>query len=251
MPGKSAQFWNGVTLVTTQLLLSLIIFSAVLAILVFLTRKRLRKYKPVDLAIFDWLQKNTTPFRTRFMLFFTFIGKHHFLIPANLVLLFYFLFWDRHSWFSIRVAAVALSSLVLMLLLKIVFRRKRPLAPLLKAVKGLSFPSGHAITAVTFYGLVIYIIFHTVNDKWLTWFLTAVLVLVILLIGFSRVYLRVHYASDVLAGFIIGILWLFISLIVLNNLEEYFREKPADAGEVVYKESFPAANRIAIDCTFA
>jgi undecaprenyl-diphosphatase len=50
-----------------------------------------------------------------------------------------------------------------------------------------------------------------------------IVVLLIILIGYSRVYLRVHYASDVLAGFIIGSVWLTISLTVLNNLEQSLR----------------------------
>jgi len=108
-----------------------------------------------------------------------------------------------------------------MLLLKQLFQRKRPLSPLLKAAKGLSFPSGHAIMAVTFYGLLIYILQHTITIGWLNWFLTIIVIVLILLIGFSRIYLRVHYASDVAAGFVIGLLWLLISLAVLKWLEGY------------------------------
>jgi len=108
-----------------------------------------------------------------------------------------------------------------MLLLKQLFQRKRPLSPLLKAAKGLSFPSGHAIMAVTFYGLLIYILQHSVAVDWIKWIATILIVVLILLIGFSRVYLRVHYASDVAAGFVIGLLWLIISLAVLKWLEGY------------------------------
>jgi undecaprenyl-diphosphatase len=108
-----------------------------------------------------------------------------------------------------------------MLLLKQLFQRKRPLSPLLKAAKGLSFPSGHAIMAVTFYGLLIYILQHTIDPNWLRTTSTILIIMLIFLIGFSRVYLRVHYASDVLGGFIIGSLWLFISLSVIKWLEGY------------------------------
>ena len=208
-------------LVIEATLLSLALFATIITILVFLIRKPLRKYKPIDLAIFDRLQPWTDPHKNRIMLFFTFLGKHQFLIPANLLLIFYFLFATHQNWFSIRVLTIALSSLVLMFLLKYLFQRKRPLSPLLKAAKGLSFPSGHAIMAVTFYGLLLYILFHSININWLKWLATGLLVLVILLIGFSRVYLRVHYASDVLAGFIIGLLWLWISLSVMDSLEKY------------------------------
>jgi undecaprenyl-diphosphatase len=157
----------------------------------------------------------------RVMLFFTFLGTHKFLIPANLVLIFYFLLARHQNWFSIRILTIALSSLVLMFLLKYLFGRKRPLSPLLKAAKGLSFPSGHAIMSVTFYGLLVHIIWNTVEIEWVRWTLAVSLILTILLIGYSRVYLRVHYASDVLSGFIIGFLWLCVSLWVLDNLEYY------------------------------
>ena len=208
-------------LVIETTLLSLALFATIITILVFLIRKPIRKYKSIDLAIFDRLRPWTSLHKNRFMLFFTFLGKHQFLIPANLLLIFYFLFATHQNWFSIRVLTIALSSLVLMFLLKYLFQRKRPLSPLLKAAKGLSFPSGHAIMAVTFYGLLLYILWHTMNNDWLKYLVTSLLILVMILIGFSRVYLRVHYASDVLAGFIIGLLWLWISLSVMDALEQY------------------------------
>lgn len=168
------------------------------------------------------------------MLFVTFLGNHKFLIPANLLLIFYFLFAAHQNWFSIRVLTIALSSLALMLLLKTLFQRKRPLSPLLKAAKGLSFPSGHSIMAVTFYGLLLYILVHTADASWVKWLLAVLLVLLIILIGFSRVYLRVHYASDVIAGFIIGLLWLWISLTVLNNLEQYAKANTSMSQSVAH-----------------
>jgi undecaprenyl-diphosphatase len=140
------------------------------------------------------------------------------------LLLAYFIFIRKYSWFSIRVAVIGLSSLALMLLLKQLFKRKRPLSPLLKAAKGLSFPSGHAITAVTFYGLIIFILDHIMHPGVALYILIALLVVLIIMIGFSRVYLRVHYFSDVIAGLVIGTLWLLVSLKTLNILEDYFRQ---------------------------
>ena len=215
------QFREITILIIAETLLSLLLFSATIGILVFLIRKPLRKYKPVDMAIFDRLQPSVSPKKNKIMLFITFLGKHQLLIPANLLLIFYFAFATHQNWFSIRIITISLSSLVLMLLLKYLFQRKRPLSPLLKAAKGLSFPSGHAIMSVTFYGLLLYILLHTIDKGWLRYLLTVLLVLLIVLIGYSRVYLRVHYASDVLAGFVIGFLWLCISLFVLNQIQQY------------------------------
>lgn len=209
------------TLIIGEVLLTLSTFSAIIALIVFSIRKPIRKHKPIDMMIFDKIKPGVNTINNKIMLFITFLGKHQFLIPANLILIFYFIFIKKQNWFSIRVITIAISSLVLMLLLKQLFRRKRPLSPLLKAAKGLSFPSGHAIMAVTFYGLLIYILQHSISLEWLKWLCTILMIALIVLIGFSRVYLRVHYASDVAAGFIIGLLWLLISLAVLNWLENY------------------------------
>jgi membrane-associated phospholipid phosphatase len=215
--------WKITILIVTQTIVSLVLFAAVITVLVFLLRKPMRRYKYIDLTIFDKLKPHVNPRRNKIMLFITFLGKHQFLIPANLLLIAYFLFIAHQNWFSIRIATIALSSLVLMLLLKNLFQRKRPLSPLLKAAKGLSFPSGHAIMAVTFYGLILYIVWHEVSIDWMRYTIASLLLVLIIWIGYTRVYLRVHYASDVLAGFIIGLLWLSISLVVLNRVEEYVR----------------------------
>lgn len=212
-------FWEIAILIIMQVLLSLLLFSTVIALLVFAIRKPIRKHKPVDLAIFEKIKPTVTPLTNKIMLLITFLGTHQFLIPANLLLIFYFLFVKRETWFSIRVITISISSLLLMLLLKQLFRRKRPLSPLLKAAKGLSFPSGHAIMSVTFYGLLIYILQHIISNEGLKLLVIMLLVFLIIGIGYSRIYLRVHYASDVAAGFIIGLLWLIISLAVLKGLE--------------------------------
>jgi membrane-associated phospholipid phosphatase len=239
MQVPALSFWNIAMLITAQTIVSLLLFSLAIAILVFLLRKPLRKYKPIDLAVFDKLEPITGPQQNRIMLFITFLGKHQFLIPANLLLIFYFLLIRHQNWFSIRIGTIALSSLLLMFLLKCLFRRKRPLSPLLKAAKGLSFPSGHAIMAVTFYGLLAYIFLHTIEINWLKYLLVYLLLLLIMLIGGSRVYLRVHYASDVLAGFVIGLLWLLISLSVLKRIEQYAQPGAASTVTVESNLLFP------------
>lgn len=221
MPDHSPTSLEIAFLLIAEILISLTLFTAAIALVVLLIRGRMRKYKPVDLGIFEKLSPITNPFNNRFMLAITFLGKHQFLIPANLILITYFIFISHRNWLSIRVTVIALSSLVLMLILKQLFQRKRPLSPLLKSVRGLSFPSGHAIMAVTFYGLLVYIIQHSIETGWIKVAGSILLVVLILLIGFSRVYLRVHYASDVLAGFLVGLLWLIISMAVLTNLERY------------------------------
>jgi len=156
---------------------------------------------------------------TRVMEFFTFFGSHYFLIPANILLCVYFLF-RKKSRYSIKISAIALSSLLIMLGLKLLFNRHRPLIPLLEPARGLSFPSGHAFMSVCFYGLLMIIIWKEEKPKpLLKWTLLLLVVLLLLLIGFSRIYLRVHYFTDVLAGFCIGFSWLFLSSFVIDHIK--------------------------------
>ena len=173
-----------------------------------------------DQDVFDAIRPYITPQNTRIMNFITFFGKHEFLIPANLVLIAYFLFLRRHKWYSIKVPAIALSSLALMFGLKRLFGRPRPLDPILQEFKGLSFPSGHALMSVTFYGLLIYLTWHLIKDKTAKWTIIILLILWIHIIGFSRIYLRAHNFSDVIAGFSIGLIWLFISLKLIRRMEK-------------------------------
>ena len=221
------KFWRGAGHVTEDLIAHLAMFTGGLAGLVYLLRPHFRKHKKLDLKVFDFIQSHTNERNTKIMSAITFFGGHKFFIPANLSLIFFFLFVKRRSWFSIRIISIALSSLAMMLLLKKLFTRKRPDNPVAKA-RGLSFPSGHATSSVTFYGLLIYIILQTVKEKSLKVFLITSLIAFIQMIGFSRVYLRVHYASDVAVGYIAGTLWLFLSLDVLKAIEEYYKQLNED-----------------------
>ena len=221
------RFWKSAEQISAEMLTTLLIFSAAFAGLIFLIRPRMRPKKKIDLKIFDLIKGYTNKRNTRIMSGITFFGTHDFFIPANLSLIFYFLFIRRRTWFSIRIVSISLSSLVLMFLLKFLFKRKRPAKPLLTPPKTLSFPSGHAISSVTFYGLLIYIISKTVEQKSVKIPLIIPLVIFIQVIGFSRVYLRMHYASDVAVGYIAGLLWLLISLEVLKKMEEYNKEMNA------------------------
>jgi membrane-associated phospholipid phosphatase len=103
------------------------------------------------------------------------------------------------------------------------------LDPVFEAARGFSYPSGHAMSAMTFYGLLIYIVWQKIENKVFRWTLIILLTSIVFLIGFSRVYLRVHYASDVLAGFSVGIIWLVISLWVMGKIENYTRKEVAPA----------------------
>ena len=104
-------------------------------------------------------------------------------------------------------------SALINVVLKHVFVRQRPMINQLVSVSGYSFPSGHAMASTAFYGLLAMILWRNVKTPWLRNVLCSGCVLLVLLIMVSRVYLGVHYASDVLAGSLlsVAILILFTS----------------------------------------
>lgn len=213
-------------LLSAEMLLIVSVFISSLLVFAYLIRKVIVLQRTeLDQAVFAFLDPFVSPVNNKLMLAVTFLGTHTFLIPANLMLIAYFLFIRKHKWYSIKVPAIALSSLGLMFGLKHFFGRQRPDVPLLFEAEGLSFPSGHALFSVTFYGLLVYIVHQNIKQKTAKWLLITLLLLLVFIIGFSRVYLRVHYASDVIAGFSVGFMWLVFAIWLLKRMERFSRKE--------------------------
>jgi undecaprenyl-diphosphatase len=108
---------------------------------------------------------------------------------------------------------------LLVVILKMTIQRERPFAEYTHLeVAGFSYPSGHAMMAVIFYGMLAYFLTRTVQSRRLRIFIVCIAALVITMIGFSRIYLGVHYISDVAAGFAGGLFWLSVCI---TGLEIY------------------------------
>lgn len=106
---------------------------------------------------------------------------------------------------------------VLNQLLKRIVQRPRPEEFRIINESGYSFPSGHSMISMAFYGFLIYLIYKNVKNKYLKWSLMTILGLLIISIGISRIYLGVHYTSDVLAGFLISISYLIIYTSIISK----------------------------------
>lgn len=89
-------------------------------------------------------------------------------------------------------------------LLKGIYERRRPSLHRLVEIGGYSFPSGHAMISIGFFGLLFYLLVKQIGHRWVRWLITAAGCAYIVLVGLSRIYLGVHYPSDVLAGFLAG-----------------------------------------------
>lgn len=105
--------------------------------------------------------------------------------------------------------------------LKFLFQRARPELNLINE-SGYSFPSGHAMVSMGFYGFIIYLILTSNISKKYKIAISIILEILIIAIGFSRIYLGVHYFTDVIVGFIISIIYLiiYIDIIKIGDVNE-------------------------------
>ena len=111
------------------------------------------------------------------------------------------------------------------LALKQVINRARPDAAHLVAVETLSYPSGHAMGAIAFYGFLIYLFYNFKMNTWLKSSIILIFGFLILAIGISRIYLGVHYPSDVIGGFIAGFIWIIFCIILFQIMDIFRRRK--------------------------
>lgn len=96
--------------------------------------------------------------------------------------------------------------------------RDRPAEIAFYAVKNFSFPSGHATTSMSLYGFCAYLLYRQYRSGFAQVTIFSLATSLILSVGFSRIYLGVHYLSDVLAGFILGLLWILAGFCLLEWL---------------------------------
>lgn len=152
-------------------------------------------------------------FATPIAKFITNFGGAIFLIIATIIL--FILIKNKKIGFSIISNLVIVT--ILNQLLKNILQRPRPNEFRIIEETGYSFPSGHSMVSMAFYGYLIYLIYIYVKNKYLKWTLIVLLSILICTIGISRIYLGVHYTSDVLGGFLISISYLVIYISAVNK----------------------------------
>lgn len=218
---KASKTINTIKVLSLEMILIVAAFFSSFFLVIFLVRTVfIHKKNGLDEAVFSFFNSIVSPATTGVMETFTLLGSHYFLVPANLGLAAFAFFIRKDTWFAIKTFSVAFSSLLIMFGLKLLFSRPRPLMPLLREVSGYSFPSGHAFMSFTFFGLLIYVAYNKIQNKIVRTLAITTLLIITLLVGSSRIYLRVHYVTDVLAGFSLGVMWLVISIWMLDKIEK-------------------------------
>lgn len=165
--------------------------------------------KAFDENIRDAVHGAAAPWLTQLMIFLSFIGSFQFLMWVGMVLTIVFLIlkWKRAvALFLITV----MGDIILNANLKIFYQRLRPEAFFdYPAPGGYSFPSGHAMGSFCFFGVVAWLITARLKDRRLKALIWSIAAVLIFLIGLSRIYLGVHFPSDVIAGYMAAFVWVF------------------------------------------
>ena len=178
----------------------------------------------LDRVIYDFISKFISKDMTDLMKFITFLGSNLFLIGVAVLILIVLCRNKKYSFYGYMVALNLLLSSLLNETLKLFFQRPRPDVLRLVEINGYSFPSGHSMIVLSFYGFIIFLCLKYFKHK-LKYYFSALLVLIILAIGVSRIYLGVHFASDVIGGFSVGCVWLIIFVKSSIKLERILKGK--------------------------
>jgi undecaprenyl-diphosphatase len=177
--------------------------------------------KLFDQIVIDVINLINSPLTTLIMKVITSMGSPATMIFLALVVLVYLRKVKKHFWDSNMVITALAGSWIMNEILKWAFHRSRPDIARLVKVTGYSFPSGHAMISFAFYGMLAYLMWINLKTKKLKYFFTSLFLFLVFAIGISRIYLGVHYPSDVLAGFAAGGFWLVGCILGLQAIRYY------------------------------
>lgn len=168
---------------------------------------------PGDTAVSVWMTDIQSPFLDAVMPVVSYLGAFPYCIIASLII--GLVFWLlRKRIESLVIIGAPYIGVIISYILKFLIDRPRPLDDGLEN----SFPSGHTIYTSILIGLIIYFLPQVVKNKTLCLVLRIIAGLVIVLMGFSRLYLQLHWLSDVLSSLVIGILVIVPAIILYKYL---------------------------------
>ncbi|MER2175680.1 MAG: phosphatase PAP2 family protein [Carnobacterium sp.] len=161
---------------------------------------------------------NRSPVKTTFYSLLTDLGGTFFIVLLTILVGLYFILRNKDSktayWFVFN---VAFGAGLLNQLVKFLFQRTRPTIEHLVVQDGYSFPSGHSMASLICYGGIAFLIIQFTRKKWIKWLVGLLAALIIIIIGISRIYLGVHFPSDVVGGFCLAGSWLSLSTAFYSN----------------------------------
>ncbi|WP_246281346.1 phosphatase PAP2 family protein [Saccharibacillus qingshengii] len=173
------------------------------------------------------IQNQETPTWTSVAETLSWIGSTQVVIVLVVALLLFLLLIPRLRWEALLVVCATGGSALLNILLKNLFRRDRPDINRLAEESTFSFPSGHSMGAFALYGILAYVLWRLIEPLPLRIIALLLCILLTLTIGLSRIYLGVHYPSDVIGGYTASAAWLALTI----GIFEYWRHRKVRRSE--------------------
>lgn len=172
-----------------------------------------------DDSIYSFIARFISEDMTDLMKFLTFLGSGPVLITLTIIIILALHKYGKKSYYGWIIGINLIASTLLNETFKVIFQRQRPDLLRLIDITGYSFPSGHSMISLSYYGLLAYILWKNVKSS-LRYPVVILSVILIISIGISRIYLGVHYASDVLGGFSAGLAWLAVFIVLSNRFQK-------------------------------
>ena len=191
-----------------------LLFAFSIILFVFIARLLLMdKVNTLDEKVFSIVTKIKCEPVTKFFKVITMFCSMWFVFLLTAIIMVF----DKNKKKTFYIALNVVLCFLLNQVFKFIFVRERPDSINLINVNGYSFPSGHSMISVAFYGFLAYIVLHSNLSKKKRLLFTMLMIVLAFLVGISRIYLGVHYASDVLAGFALSLAYLIIYISVFYN----------------------------------
>ena len=164
-----------------------------------------------DDKIYEFIIKGQNDIITSFMKIYTQLGGPYILVPLTLLLIYFY----RNTSYKFLIPLNFIGVYLLNFFIKNIIERPRPVGINLITESGFSFPSGHAMVSMAFYSYLAYLLNKKIPQKYHI-LVYAIIFLLVVFVSITRIYLGVHYASDVVAGIILG-LFFVINFITISK----------------------------------
>ncbi len=171
----------------------------------------------IDTFIYDNITLFKNDYITSLMIIITNFASALFIIGITILLCVQL----KNRKYNIYIILNLIMIFIVNRILKYLFARPRPNVDRLVEESGYSFPSAHTMIGTAFYGFLIYLIIKEIKNKKIKYTLSIILGLLIFMIGISRVYLGVHYATDVIMGFVFAAIYLILYIKFICNKENF------------------------------
>jgi len=179
-----------------------------------------------DQLVGEFIRGFATPSLTSVAIIITDLGSAYIEIGLLLLVGAFLFFRLKHTWETVLLSISLIGAWLLNTILKTIFQRARPDIVHLVQAGGYSFPSGHAMVSTAVYGVIGYLLWLNLRKHSKpSWYIAVFTVALILAIGISRIYLGVHFASDVIAGYAAGGVWAIACIVGLKELQNFKQKR--------------------------